>query len=251
MNRAIFITSGKGGVAKTKFARLLAEMHREQKSSVLLVDADRAVGGFVKHLGVRDGDGRLLNPQPLGNGVQVIDWHNDVRSRDEIANLLSHGRDMITDMPGGTVDGLHKLDEEAGLRDVVTDHGFKSTFVSMITPWVETWADAKKVRAWFPDAAQLLVVNHDFGDDEDFRRWTASETRSELLKSGSREIELPLLQSGIAAEIAFHRLGFFDAPTSDKLEVLDRGRAKKWLTAATAAVDQVGDILALRTKVPA
>lgn len=251
MKRAIFITSGKGGVSKTKFARLIGEMHREAKTGALLVDADASVGQFLKHLGARDADGRIIKPQPL-DGVQAMDWHNDVRGRDQIANLLSHNADVVVfDMPGGSLEGLRTLDDEAGYFAVVEASGYETTFVSMVTPWVETWSDAAKVRASFPNASHLLVVNHDFGDEDDFRRWKASETRANLVKAGSVEVELPLLKTGIAAEIAYHRLRFHDAPTSDKLEVLDRGRARKWLEAATASVETVAEVLGLKSAVRA
>jgi hypothetical protein len=242
--RAIFITSGKGGVAKTKCARLIGEQHREAGTGAVLVDADAAVGQFLKHLGVKGPDGKLLNPQPL-SGVQSLDWHNNLKGRDEIANLLAHGKDVLFDMPGGSLDGLRALDDEAGYFDVVAASGYEATFVSMITPWVETWSDATKVRKSFPTAAHLLVVNHDFGDQEDFARWHESKTRAELLAGGSREIELPLLKSGVAAEIAYHRLRFHDAPHSPVLEVLDRGRAAKWLAAAKTALAGATDILGL------
>lgn len=250
MKRAIFITSGKGGVSKTKFARLIGEMHREASTGAILVDADLSVGQFLKHLGARDQDGKVLNPQPL-DGVQTLDWHNDARGRDGIANLLSHGRELVVDMPGGSLGGLKALDDEAGLFAIVEASGFETTFVSMITPWVETWSDAAKIRSHFQQWSHLLVVNHDFGDDEDFRRWSGSETRKHLLANGSREIELPLLKSGVAAEIAYHRLRFHESGTSPLLEVLDRGRAMKWLAAAKTAVSSVGDVLGLPVAVPA
>ncbi len=242
--RAIIISSSKGGVTKTKFARLIGELHREAETGAILVDADLSVGQFIKHLGLRDAEGRMVEPQPL-DGVQALDWHNDVRARDAIANYLSHGRDLIVDMPGGSLGGLKALDDEAGLFAIVAAAGFSTTFVSMITPWVETWSDATKVRKNFPAAQHVLVVNHDFGDDEDFEKWNASKTRADLLAGGSREIELPLLKSGVAAEIAYHRLRFHDAGNSPHLKVLDRGRATKWLTAAKGAVAQVADVLAL------
>lgn len=250
--RIVFVTSGKGGVTKTKFARFLAELHRLRGNDVLLVDADRAVGQFLKHLGARDQQGRILNPQPLEGGVISLDWHNDVRGRDAIADVLAHGKDLLIDMPGGSLDGLHALDESAGLLDVARDMGFEATFVSMITPWVETWADSRKIRAWFPAAAHLLVVNRDFGsEEEDFADWNESETRKELLTHGSREIVLPYLEPRIAARIAKHRLLFHDAATSEHIRVLDRGRAKKWISVATAAVEPATDILSLATAVPA
>jgi len=245
--RAIFVTSRKGGVSKTKIARLIGEMHREAETGAILVDADMAVGQFAKHLGLRGEDGKLLVPQPI-EGVFTLDWHNNVKARDEIANYLAYGKDMIVDMPGGSLDGLKALDDEAGLFGIVEASGFEVTFISPVTPWVETWSDAQKVRKSFPSAAHVIVVNHDFGDDDDFKRWTASETRRELLAGGSREIDLPLLKSGVAADIAFHRLRFHNAP-NQKLDVLDRGRAYKWLIAAKSAVSQVADLLAIPSEV--
>lgn len=247
MKRAIFITSGKGGVTKTKFARLLAEMHRKRGLPTVLVDADKDVGQFVKHLGIRGDNGMLLDPQPPGDqgGVQTIDWHNDLRGRHDVANVLMLGQDVIFDMPGGSLNGLHALDASAGYMEIVAEAGFEPTFVSMITPWNETWTDAIKIRTWFPSAGHVLVVNHDFGTDRSFRRWTNSETRAKLLKSGSREIELPILDSGIAAEISHHRLYFHDAYTCTDLDVIEKGETKRWVAEATAAIDSVGDLLAL------
>jgi hypothetical protein len=244
VNRAVFVTSGKGGITKTKLARLVGELHREGGTGAVLVDADRSVGQFLKHLGVRDTSGALLNPQPL-EGVVSLDWHNDVRGRDEIAELFAHRRNLVVDMPGGSLESFRVLDEEAGFFDIAESLGFAATFISPITPWVETWADAAKIRAWLPNVDQVLVVNEDFGSADDFMDWRESNTRKTLLESGSREVVLPALPSGIAANIAKHRLRFHDAPTSPHLRILHQGRAGKWLVAATAALLPVASVLGL------
>ncbi len=247
MKRAVFFTGRKGGTGKTKIARLLAEIHRSRKTGPVLVDADCGVGQFLKHLGMRDTDGRLLNPQPspIEGGVVAIDWHADTESRAALAEVLAYGRPTIVDLPGGSLDDFRMLDRNAGYLDVVRDMGIAATFVSPVTPWVETWADALAIRDWAPSVAHVLAVNHDFGTDDDFVDWVTSETRSKLLASGSREIGLPLLPSGIAARIAKHRLTFHGAIKSDRLLIMDRGWVQRWLARATAAIDEAGDLLGL------
>jgi hypothetical protein len=101
------------------------------------------------------------------------------------------------------------------------------------------------VHAWLPDANILAVVNEGFGDYEDFADWRSSKTRAALLAGRGREIVFPRLEPRIAARIAWHRLRFFDAPMSERLGVLDRGRVHQWLRRATAAIHEVGDCLGL------
>jgi len=247
MNRAVFVASRKGGIGKTKFARLLAEIHRSRKTGPVLVDADRGVGQLLKHLGARDAEGRLLNPQPtpIEDGVVAIDWHADTESRAMLAEVLAYGRPTIIDLPGGSLDDFRTLDVNAGYLDVAREMGFEATFVSLITPWVETWADALTIRDWAPSAGHLLVVNQDFGTNEDFADWIASKTRANLLAAGSREIILATLPSGIAARIAKYRLTFHGAIKSDRLLIMDRGWVQRWLARATAAIDEAGDLLGI------
>lgn len=247
MKRAIFVPSSRGGVGKSTFVRLLAELHRERGTGVVLVDADQGVGQLVKHLGERDAStGRLVPEQSIERGVQTMDWHADVRGRDAIASYLEHGRDAVFDLPGGSLATFRMLDDETGFfRDVVPGMGYASTVVVMVTPYLETWADAKQVAEWVPNADLLLVRNLGFGEPEDFRDWHASETRAALLAAGAREIVFPRLEARIAARVAYHRIRFHDALTSEHVAVMDRGRARTWLAAATDAVLGTADVLAL------
>jgi len=245
--RAVFVPSSRGGVGKSTFVRLLAELHRERETGAVLVDADQGVGQLVKHLGERDsGTGRLLTEQSVERGVQTMDWHADVRGRDAIASHLEHGRDAVFDLPGGSLSTFKVLDDETHFfADVVPSMGYAATIVVMVTPYLETWSDARQVAAWVPTATLLLVRNEGFGERTDFRDWDASETRRELLSSGAREIVFPRLEPRIAARVAHHRLRFHDAPVSEHVAVMDRGRARTWLAAATTAVLEAADILGL------
>lgn len=242
--RAIFVVSGKGGVGKTKISRLIGELHRETDSDIILVDADASVGQLLKHLGTRDPDGKLIQPQPL-DGVQAVDWHNDERGREQIAEVLEHGRSILVDLPGGSLSAFGKLDRESGYLGMLASTGFEVTFVSPISPWVETWMDASMVRALSPIADHLLVVNKDFGDEEDLADWHESKTRTDLLAAGSREIVLPSLPSGIAARIAKHRLTYHGARTSPHLRVIQRGRTSVWLELAVKALSVEGEAIGL------
>ena len=247
MKRAIFVPSSRGGVGKSTEVRLIAELHRERGTGAVLVDADQGVGQLLKHVGERDSDtGRLTNPQSIERGVQAMDWHADVRGRDAIASYLEYGRDTIFDLPGGSLSTLKMLDAETNFfAEVVPAMGYRSTIVVMVTPYLETWADAKQIATWVTNADLLLVRNEGFGEPDDFRDWNKSETRAEVLASGAREIVLPRLEARIAARISYHRLRFHDAPTNEHIHVMDRGRARTWLTLATQQIRSAGDLLGL------
>lgn len=247
MKRAVFVPSSRGGVGKSTFVRLLAELHRERETSAVLVDADQGVGQLIKHLGERDAKtGRLLTEQSIERGVQTMDWHADVRGRDAIASHLEHGRGVVFDLPGGSLSTFRALDDETSFfAEVVPSMGYSATIVVMVTPYLETWADAKQVAEWVPSAALLLVRNEGFGERLDFRDWDASETRARLVEGGARGIVLPKLEPRIAARIAHHRLRFHDAPNSEHVAVMDRGRARTWLAAATRTVLEASNVLGL------
>jgi hypothetical protein len=246
VSRAIFVPSSKGGVGKTTFARLLAEMLRESNSGAVLVDADQGVGQLLKHLGERDTKGKLVPIQSIEHGVQVMDWHADVRGRDRVAEMVGHGKDVLIDMPGGSLSTFKALDDETGFfTRVLASMGVAATICVLVTPYVETWSDAKSVREWLPSADLLLVRNEAFGEPLDFRDWDSSETRANLKCNGATEIVLPRLEPRIAARVAQYRLRFHDAPTSDKVHVMDQGRAYRWLEKARAAMSEASAILAL------
>lgn len=245
--RAIFVPSSRGGVGKSTFVRLLSELHRERETGAVLVDADARVGQLIKHVGEREVDtGRLLTEQSLDRGVQALDWHADVRGRDAIASYLEHSRDAIFDLPGGSLATLRALDVDTGFfSEIVPALGFTSTVVAVVTPYLETWADAASVAEWLPTSNLLLVRNMGFGDAEDFRDWDASETRAKVIAAGACEILLPRLEARIAARISYHRLRFHDAQRSAHVPVMDRGRARAWLIAATEAIERAADLLGL------
>lgn len=250
--RATFVPSSKGGIGKTTFVRLVGEMHRAADTGAVLVDADASVGQLLKHLGEREAQtGRILEKQSVERGVLSMDWHADVRGRDAIAEMLAHGRDVLVDLPGGSLSTFRSLADETDFFHVVRASGFDPTIVLLVTPYVETWNDVRDVQSWLPDVDVLAVVNEGFGDADDFQDWRESKTRSNLLAGRGREIVLPRLEPRIAARIARYRLRFMDAPNSEDVRVLDRGRAKTWLGKATVAISQAGDLLALSVEVSA
>jgi len=248
--RLILIPSSKGGIGKTTIARLIGEAHREQGTHAVIVDADSAVGQLAKHLGARNGHAGLLDPQPVDGGVIMLDWHADVRGRDQIAAVLAYGMpSIIVDMPGGSLGTLLELDAEADLIATIAAAGYQVTVVVLITPYRETWADAARIRAWVPGADLVAVVNEGFGDADDFSDWRASETRAKLLASPrTKEVIIPRLESRIAASIAGHRLAFRAAAESEHLAVLDRGRARRWLTRCDDALAPVSAELGLAVR---
>jgi hypothetical protein len=244
--RLILIPSSKGGVGKTTIARLIAEAHRAASTDAVLVDADSSVGQFAKHLGARDDVGALLNPQPISGGVQLLDWHADVRGRDALANVTTHGKPVVVDMPGGSLGTLRALDADADVMGVIIAAGFALTIVVSVTPYVETWLDASLVQSWLPTADLVLVANEGFGDDDDFADWRASETRASLLASPrTHEVVLARLEPRIAAAIARNRLAFRGAADSEKLAILDRGRARRWLAKVDDALAPIAKVLGL------
>jgi hypothetical protein len=245
MRRLVLVPSNKGGIGKTTVAKVIGEQHRRQNTGCVIVDADAGVGGLLRHLGDRDAEGQVLPVQSIESGVFAIDWHQDVRSRDAIADVLAHRRDVLIDLPGGSLGTMKALADETDLFEIVRRAGFDPTIVCCITPYRETWNDVRDVHAWLPDANILAVVNEGFGDYEDFADWRSSKTRAALLAGRGREIVFPRLEPRIAARIAWHRLRFFDAPMSERLGVLDRGRVHQWLRRATAAIHEVGDCLGL------
>jgi hypothetical protein len=244
--RLILVPSNKGGIGKTTVAKVIGEQHRRKNTGCIIVDADAGVGGLLRHLGDRDAEGEILPAQSIESGVLAIDWHQDVRSRDAIADVLAHGRDVLIDLPGGSLGTLKALADETDLFEVVRSAGFEPTIVCCVTPYRETWGDVRDVQAWLPNADIVAVVNEGFGDHEDFTEWRSSKTRVALLAGRGREIIFPRLEPRIAARIAWHRLRFCDAPTSELLAVLDRGRVHHWLRRATAAIREVGDCLGLQ-----
>ena len=128
----IAVTSAKGGVGKSVFARLLGEVLRKKLSGVSLFDGDGSVGQMIQYAGTRT-DGKLDNPQDPLKGVgsfKFLSHGSESVMRDALraltTDLANAPGPVLLDLPGSVARG------DRGLR--TRGRSFGRSFLSRVGP---------------------------------------------------------------------------------------------------------------------
>ena len=215
----ILIVSSKGGVGKTAFSRGLCDILRAEGKEVAAWDADGAIGGFVKCLGLRDSQERLLPDQDRLLGVGYYDVRRD-DERGGLINCISYGDDLIIqDIAGGALFDCSRVvdrgdSDMSGFLDILDARGYRLTLAHLLSNLMESavsvgnWMDALP-----PDRCDhVAVLNQHFGRTvSDFPFWVGySDTtgaqrgganRRRMLESGGVEVTMPAIPPSTFAKL--------------------------------------------------
>lgn len=252
MKKIVCTISRKGGVGKTATARVIGETLRRRLPGALLVDGNGSVGQFLQYLGLRDGRGKMVDPQPEPEGVRAFDMHGDERDRDSLLRLLESGFETIfADLPAESLPMLGRLARELAFFDLVESSGYQLTLISPVTPYRASVRDVQDALALAPRAQHVIVRNLGFGDAAnparndpgDFKLWDSSRTRQAALDAGAIIVDLPRCKSGVLAALDDRSLSFESGLKSGVLDIADRQRLFVWLRAAQAAFAPVFALL--------
>lgn len=255
MKRAIFVASVKGGVGKTLFSRGVLDRFRRTQRKCAAYDCDAEVGQLMQYYGTRSetasGSRTLVRDQDPLVGVRPLNILKP-KDRDRLFSALDLDADVILyDLPGGLMKEVTKSfgdSEIQGGEAMVTmynEAGYAVTVAVVITPFRKAILAVSEAMATFgPGAEYLVIVNRFFGDDEDYARWDAGETKKRLLKTGGKIIELPKIQTGTLALLDEHNLSFMKARDEvRKLSRLEVSRVQLWMRLMDEELFRASDLL--------
>ncbi|HET9394202.1 MAG TPA: hypothetical protein VFO29_11870 [Candidatus Rubrimentiphilum sp.] len=247
MKNLICTYGDKGGCGKSTEIRGLAESLIAADKNPLLVDADPTVGHLVGYLGVRDGDGYPVIPQPA-NGVRTYALHGSADDRVEFGAIVDSGRDLIlVDLPAASATLLKAVEADYGLFAYAHERGYDVTLVCVLTPDGSSMLAVQDAADLDPRATIVAVKNLAFGDPKHFILWDGSPeenvppaTGKAIVAERGAEIVLPALDRGTLALIGLHRLTFREAVKSPYLIGPRQRQVARFLSECREQFESVG-----------
>lgn len=233
MSTIHFVGGEKGGVGKSVVARVLAQYFIDNSIPMVAADADRSHGALTRY---------------YGEFTQPVDL-SDFASADRIIDgALGAQRRMIVDLPAQSTRHLKAwLDQsdvlafanERGVGLVfwhVSDGGFDSVKLLGAAAELSSTEDNRRV---------VLVRNH--GRSNDFSQLDESTELQSLSDSGGRTIDLPALDPATMYSVDRAGSSLWAAVNTTEgeraLSMMERRRAKRWLSKAYAQLESLGEVL--------
>jgi len=224
----ILVLSDKGGTGKSVFTRALADylIRKQLHEDLLLVDGDGEVGQllqFYKDYGVISA--QIINPD----------------KRDQFIDILASDKPLVlVDLPAASITHLALLDEEIGFFDLVSDHGYQLTLCNVISPFKASIRSVKAMIELADNKANYVVVkNRFFGQDEEFHLYDAGKGKDALKKHQGIEIELPVIATGVLAEIDRRNIPFYTAMSDLSIKLAYRCRINRWFHAFDQQIEKL------------
>jgi len=219
-NKQIFLVlSDKGGTGKSIFSRGLADyiVRNNKQNETLMVDGD--------------GDGEVGQLLQFYREYGVISAQIiDQEKRDQFINILeSEKKLIIVDLPAASISHLKKLEEEIGFFDLLDSFGYKLTLCNVLSPFKASIRSVKSLIELAKNRADYIVIkNSFFGTDEDFHLYHKGQGKKALEQHQGIEIFLPVISTGVLAEIDVKNLTFLKAANDPSLKLAYRCRINKW-----------------------
>lgn len=227
VKRLVLIVSGKGGVGKTTFARLLVDTYHSRSIQAALFDADGQVGGLA----------RVYHDV----GVQFYDLRQD-GERDTLLNSIDTDKAVILhDLPGGSRFEISKIIDTGdgktveGFLTALTENHVRLTLVHLLDNEIESAQSVGQYLETFGtdlvDHVAVLNLRESRHLRDDFPYWYGHEVagqrrygkaRDLLISKGGVEITMPGLQPGIRAKVNALNLRYAQCLTHPDLTITER-----------------------------
>lgn len=248
--RLVLAVSGKGGVGKTTFSRLMTDVYRERGTKAAIFDADGQIGGLV----------RVYSDA----GVKFYDLRTDT-DRHTLLDSTAEDADVILhDLPGGSRFEISKIldggdgEQVEGFLEALRDNGVRLTLCHVIDNEIESAQSVGQyLNAFGTDGVDhVAVLNMRESRDlkTDFPYWFGFDVNGErrfgkgrdrLLAAGGIEVAMPGMQVGVRAKINALNLRFSDCARHPDLTVTERSSANRFLREFRKAVEPASGFLGL------
>ncbi|MBB2164661.1 P-loop NTPase [Gluconacetobacter sp. 1b LMG 1731] len=249
--RLVLVVSGKGGVGKTTFSRLMTDVYRERNTKAAIFDADGLVGGLA----------RVYH----GAGVAFYDLRDDA-DRVTLLNSIALDADVILhDLPGGSLFEISKIvdtgdgKQVGGFLEALRDNGVRLTLAHVIDSEIESADSVGKHLDMFGtdgvDHVAVLNMREARDPKADFPYWFGfddadgkrryGKARDRLIAAGGVEITMPAMQAGTRAKINALNLRYSECARHPELTITERSIASQFLRGFRKAIEPAGDFLGL------
>lgn len=234
VKRLVLIVSGKGGVGKTTFARLLVDTYHTRKIQASLFDADGQVGGLARTY------------QDLG--VLFYDLRQE-RERDTLLNSVDTDKAVILhDLPGGSRFEISKIIDTGdgksveGFLTALTENHVRLTLVHLLDHEIESAQSVGQYLETFGtdlvDHVAVLNLRESRDLRNDFPYWYGHEVsgqrrygkaRERLLSAGGVEITMPGLHAATRAKVNALNLRYAQCLKHPDLTITERSAISRFL----------------------
>jgi hypothetical protein len=248
--RLVLAVSGKGGVGKTTFSRLMTDVYRESGTKATVFDADGQIGGLV----------RVYSDA----GVRFYDLRTDT-DRHTLLDSTAEDTDIILhDLPGGSRFEISKIldggdgEQVGGFLEALSENSIRLTLCHVIDNEIESAQSVGQyLNAFGTDGVDhVAVLNMRESRDlkTDFPYWFGFDVGSErrfgkgrdrLLAAGGIEVAMPGMQVGVRAKINAFNLKYSDCARHPDLTVTERSSANRFLREFRKAIEPAAGFLGL------
>lgn len=229
--RLIICHGEKGGVGKTTVARVLADYLRENKLSFRAYDAEGETGPLMRFHG---GIAQPIEFADAAGIAPVLDY------------LMDNGgpRLALVDLGARAGSDLKSWLYRGGALEESAEGKLGVTIVYVLGGAVDSVGHLKECLSAIGKDVKYLVVRN-LGVSGRFDVYEQSHTRQELLSIGTKEIELPALDSVVFQSVDKSSLPFSDfaSDSSGKFSYTERRYCHTWLRECFAAIQPAAGLI--------
>lgn len=246
--RLVLVVSGKGGVGKTTFSRLLTDVYCERNTKAAIFDADGQIGGLA----------RVYSDA----GVAFYDLRQDAERAALLNSIASDADVILHDLPGGSLPEIAKIVDDGenvgGFLAALRENGVRMTLVHVIDNEIESAQSVGQYLDVFGtdsvDHVAVLNMRESRDIKTDFPYWSGYEVdgqrrygkaRDRLIAAGGVEITMPAMQAGTRAKINALNLRYSECARHPELTITERSIASQFLRGFRKAVEPAGGFLGL------
>lgn len=229
MSTVHLIGGEKGGVGKSVVARLLTQLFIDRGLRFAALDADASHGALLRYYGDFT---RPVNLELLESADQILD------------RALGADRQVIVDLPAQSHRALQRWNETTEVLSYAREMDVRIVLWHVTDGGFDSVSHLDLLLSQLGSSVAYIVVKNE-GRSKDFSQLDASPAYQRLLALGGRVTTLPELEAATMYKIDRFGSSFWAAVNADDgeraLSLLERRRAKLWLTRAQAALDAVGE----------
>lgn len=248
--RLVLVVSGKGGVGKTTFSRLLTDVYRERGTKAAIFDGDGQIGGLARAY--------------HGAGVNFYDLRQDAE-RATLLNSVAWDADVILhDLPGGSLPEISRIvdagdgDRVDGFLAALRENDVRMTLIHIVDSEIESAQSVGQYLDVFGtdsvDHVAALNMRESRDIRKDFPYWSGyvidgqrryGKARDRLIAAGGVEITMPAMQAGTRAKLNALNLKYSECARHPELTITERSIASQFLRGFRKAVEPAGGFLGL------